>query len=343
MRSMQQNIFFRFKYAGYISSPALGTSGNAHHNDVKMRAMVSQITSMSIVYSAVCSGAKQRKHQSSASLAFVEGIHRWPVNSPHKGPITRKNVPFGDVIMHRGGNASGFLFRCYLALLEYLDTAFGICCENKVICPRNRMIVDNIKTIAMKFGRKSEFTLLCHGQNIDKVNNKKYIGNILSSAGRSGSDMLRESEWEGQEYWFHIRKRSIITYGRDVWRISKSANVSANRIFLNCAKSALGVKYNTSCVMGYGEIGTFPPSVIYYINVVCFYNRLRNMCSNRLAMTVPNELEYFHHNDFCTWVTDVLDPSQTYGVENFEMDCNSFKHTARNWYEKNYRILEIWS
>ena len=41
----------------------------------------------------------QRKHQSSASLAFVWGIHRWPVNSPHKWPVTRKMFPFDDVIM----------------------------------------------------------------------------------------------------------------------------------------------------------------------------------------------------------------------------------------------------
>ena len=40
----------------------------------------------------VCSGADQRKHQSSASLAFVRGIHRWPVNSPHKGPVRGENV-----------------------------------------------------------------------------------------------------------------------------------------------------------------------------------------------------------------------------------------------------------
>ena len=40
-----------------------------------------------------------RKHQSSASLAFVRGIHRCPVNSPHKGPVTRKVLPFDDVIM----------------------------------------------------------------------------------------------------------------------------------------------------------------------------------------------------------------------------------------------------
>ena len=51
------------------------------------------------VYSTIHSGADQRKHQSSASLAFVRGIHRSPVNSPHKGPMTRKIFPLDDVIM----------------------------------------------------------------------------------------------------------------------------------------------------------------------------------------------------------------------------------------------------
>ena len=41
----------------------------------------------------------QRKHQSSASLAFVREIHRGPVNFPHKWPVTRKMFPFDDVIM----------------------------------------------------------------------------------------------------------------------------------------------------------------------------------------------------------------------------------------------------
>ena len=66
---------------------------------VIMSAIASQITGVSIMYSIVCSGADQRKHKSSASLAFVRGIHRWPVVSPHKGPVTRKMFPFDDVIM----------------------------------------------------------------------------------------------------------------------------------------------------------------------------------------------------------------------------------------------------
>ena len=70
-----------------------------HYNDVIMGTMASQITSLTIVYSTVYSGSDQRKHQSSASLAFMRGIHWWPVNSPHKGPVTRKMFPFDDVIM----------------------------------------------------------------------------------------------------------------------------------------------------------------------------------------------------------------------------------------------------
>ena len=75
---------------------------NTHYNDVIMNTMVSQITSLMIVYSTVYLGANQRKHQSSASLAFVWGIHRWLVNSSHKGPVSQKMFPFDDVItQHR--------------------------------------------------------------------------------------------------------------------------------------------------------------------------------------------------------------------------------------------------
>ena len=62
-----------------------------------MGANASQITSLTIIDS----GANIRKHQSSASLAFVRGIHRRPVKSPHKWPVTRKMFPFDVVIMKK--------------------------------------------------------------------------------------------------------------------------------------------------------------------------------------------------------------------------------------------------
>ena len=71
-----------------------------HYSDVIMSAKVSQITCVSIICSAICSDADQRKHQRSGSLAFVRGIHQWLVDSPHKGPVSQKVfLPFDDIIM----------------------------------------------------------------------------------------------------------------------------------------------------------------------------------------------------------------------------------------------------
>ena len=74
-----------------------------------MGMLASQITSLTIVYSTDYSGVDKRKHQSSASLAFVWGIHRGPVNSPQKWPVTRKMFPFDDVIMTINASNSALL------------------------------------------------------------------------------------------------------------------------------------------------------------------------------------------------------------------------------------------
>ena len=100
-----------------------------------MGTMASQITSLTIVYSTVYSGADQRKHQSSASLAFVRGIHRWPVNSPHKWPVTRKMFPFDDVIMLNAKMQSIGLS------LHYNDVKWAL---RRRILPATRLFIQNI-------------------------------------------------------------------------------------------------------------------------------------------------------------------------------------------------------
>ena len=74
---------------------------SCHYNDVMLSVMASQIPRFAIVYSTGYSGADKRKHQSSASLAFVWGIHRWPMISPQKWPVMRKMFPLDDIIMYR--------------------------------------------------------------------------------------------------------------------------------------------------------------------------------------------------------------------------------------------------
>ena len=113
-----------------------------------MTAMASQITNLTVVYSAVHSGADQRKHQSSASLAFVWGIHGWPVNSPHKWPVTRKMFPSADVIMISQTN----VFSCKLiyGLASFLksvimDSAFIISCRYDCCGPERSEILFDVR------------------------------------------------------------------------------------------------------------------------------------------------------------------------------------------------------
>ena len=119
-----------------------------HYNDVIMGDMASQITSLTIVYTTVYSGTDKRKHQSSASLAFMRGIHRWPVNSPHKWPATRKMFPFHDVIM------------LFLSSSIPIWSDFIICFPNV-----NKMTTDEIRThkyqgiIAPSWSRRWNMTL----------------------------------------------------------------------------------------------------------------------------------------------------------------------------------------
>ena len=115
-------------------------SNSVHYNDVIMSAMASQITSLSIAYSIVYSCADQRKHQSFASLAFVWGIHRWQVNSPHKRPVTRKMFPFDDVIMlvldytlmfyFHFAYSQFILFHCIVVMHMYVSKRDMICLGN---------------------------------------------------------------------------------------------------------------------------------------------------------------------------------------------------------------------
>ena len=116
-----------------------------HYHDVIMSGMASQITTLTIVYSRVYSGTDERKYQSSVSLAFVRRIHRWLVNSPHKGPVTQKMFPFDDIIMWNN-------IHQYCSLNWYIDSLMLDCsnsnalamellqsCTKSSTCPFNRI------------------------------------------------------------------------------------------------------------------------------------------------------------------------------------------------------------
>ena len=133
-----------------------------------MSTMASQFTSLTNVYSGVYSGVDQIKHQSSTSLIFVRGIHRWPVNSAYKDTVTWKMFPFDDVVMIWGDLFYGILiikpspFELHSAseMKHHCTNSGHRCNQDRFIVveinvlrseQRGQHFVDNIFTLKAKF------------------------------------------------------------------------------------------------------------------------------------------------------------------------------------------------
>ena len=134
------------------------TNQTLHYRNDMMNAMAYQITGVSVVYSTDCSGADQRKHQSSASLAFVRGIHRWPVNSPHKEQVTWKWFHLMTSSWHS--------LVSFWSLCMYMESELDLCvaCPNtyKPLAERNsRMIIYNFLLTQKYFGFPDDIYSKC--------------------------------------------------------------------------------------------------------------------------------------------------------------------------------------
>ena len=138
-------------FFSHQATPTMFKLGQNHYTDVIMSMMASQITSLTIVYSTIYSGADQRKYQSSASLAFVQGIHWRPVNSLHKGPVMRKMFPFDDVIMITSHLIYCSCTKFYLTFTNFLFLAGNFRAGEsgsilKKLCPKEHKCLQTLMT-----------------------------------------------------------------------------------------------------------------------------------------------------------------------------------------------------
>ena len=112
--------------------------------------------------------------KSTASLAAVRGIHRGPVNSPHKWPVTRKMFPFDDVVMCKGKSWFQLeyaqhinLSKMYASFIVVCDSELGIwsrwcfveCLNNKRYINQNQLIVDSPPRNKLSQGQIKLFSL----------------------------------------------------------------------------------------------------------------------------------------------------------------------------------------
>ena len=191
--------FVRAIHGWWVDSPKQGASDTEkvacysasyntnHYNDIIMGVVASQITSLAIVFSTVYSDADQRQHQSHASLAFVQGIHREPVNSLHKWPVTQKMFPFDDVIVD------------YYPNPRSITTCL---CTVHILKQIKRMVIVDVKLwYYLQFIRDMVSWIMMLGQMI-----------LMRDAVTSGNHGKSPNEWWKNHYWPQSCMVLFLTY-----------------------------------------------------------------------------------------------------------------------------------
>ena len=196
-----------------------------HYDDVIMSTIASQITSLTIVYSTIYSGADQSKRQSSASLVFVWGIHRGPVNSPHKWPVTRKTFPFDDVIMFQWNmNPNAKMFyqesACEIVVCKILTILVRTQCVNSSLC---HVMSCHIIVYKVMINQIISLTIFHHDSNLMKIlfyshpNSIKVISIKLCIWHNSYHSMckmfLQNDEFYAIKIWIAMKKIMSVKQG----------------------------------------------------------------------------------------------------------------------------------
>ena len=297
--------------------------------------------------------------------------------------------------VNQGGLASGLLFRKYMAdMSEYLETGFAVCVNDIIVahmlwaddlilvsntssglqkqlnglhkfCSRNMMVVNELKTKVMVFGKKDSKAIVFNGMVIQNAEVYKYLGNIISPTTTCSGDILKENSRflcdKARKAIFGIFKRlrkigalppklmlyifdtlikPILLYGSDVWGVSPSANSDIDKVFLWFLKCILKVKSSTSNDITLGEVGAIPPSVQSHINVLTFYRRVAGMPENTIVKQVFMALYNLHNQGFRTWVSKVKDIAEKY---NFDIDEPTVVISDVKYKLNNFFVEHWWS
>ena len=136
----------------------------------------------------------------------------------------------------------------------------------------------------MCFGTDERFNVYFNGKLIEQVNQYKYLGVLVRSVNRLNQNTFSDNYrviWDKSRKaangmnkklkyiqnlpprirfdMFDTLVRSVLTYGSDVWGMSKSGHSALDKVFLHYARCTLGVKATTCNVIVYGECGKYPP------------------------------------------------------------------------------------
>ena len=140
-------------------------------------------------------------------------------------------------------------------------------------------------------------------------------------------------------YIFDTLLKPILTYGSDVWGISKIGRSSLDSFFLKFVKNTLSVKISTSNLMILGESGQIPPSIHCLYSCITFLNRIHHMDECTYVKQVYNELNRLHECGFHTWCSQAWELVNKYKLTQDSDNCKfklKAKAAIRNDFKKTW-------
>ena len=276
--------------------------------------------------------------------------------------------------VNQGGNASPILFKKYMQdLISYLDEYTGVNMSTQLLvhrswaddlflvstqnsdaqsqlnglirfCSPNQMVVNNVKTKVMTFGKPLLVNLKLNGTTLEVVQSYKSLGILINStktitanvfklhpdylvkqAKKAAFSIFNKTKQIGNippKYMLFLYQsmiQPVLLYGSEIWGFHKAASETVDKFYLWFARTILNVKASTSNVITLGECGVLPPGIICHINCILYAIRLKDIQHDDVLRCIFNQNLQLHDLGFNTWYSKVFSLANSYGIDLREM------------------------
>ena len=277
---------------------------------------------------------------------------------------------YENIGVNQGGNASPILFRKYLQdLITYMDRYTGININDETIihrlwaddlffistnashaqiqlnglskfCSPNQMLVNNIKTKFMVFGKPLHVKLKYNDTPIEEVSSYKCLGIVVNKISTFRSDMFKMHPKhlvsQARKCLFNINRKlsnigdippnykfflyttmaqPILTYGSELWGSNAKSCELVDKLFRWYVRWSLRVKSTTSNVITIGESGLISPSTYCHISTILYAIRLNNLPRDNILWKLFHESQRLHEMGFYSWYGKVLALADSYSID----------------------------
>ena len=201
------------------------------------------------------------------------------------------------------------------------------------------MVVNNIKTKVMVFGKPTLINLTLNGAPLEIVNSYKSLGVMINpirslngniyqnhpdylckQARKAAFNIFNKIKSIGDIpakhllYLYQSMIQPVLIYGSELWGFMKNANKTLDTMFMWFARTILKVKSSTSNLITLGECGILSPSVLCHINVILYAIRLNSVINDDILKCVFDKNVEFHNMGYATWYSKVLSLAKSYDI-----------------------------